>query len=94
MTIPIHMIAGPLPMIRSMALFGLLIFERSNGLARIWAISRIVGNSANEPDSTGMQPLDPWIVSNLLGGIESLCDYVGNVVGLLWRNRPESFKSL
>ena len=48
MTIPIHMIAGPLPMIRSMALFGLLIFERSNGLARIWAISRIVGNSANE----------------------------------------------
>ena len=34
MTIPIHMIAGPLPMIRSMALFGLLIFERSNGLAR------------------------------------------------------------
>lgn len=47
----------------------------------IWAINRIVGNSANEPDSTGTQPLDPWIVSNLLGGIESLCNYVGDVVG-------------
>lgn len=47
----------------------------------IWAISRIVGNSANEPDSTGTPPLDPWIVSNLLGGIESLCNHIGDVVG-------------
>lgn len=36
---------------------------------RIWAIARIVGNSANEPDSTGGQPLDPWVTSNLLGGL-------------------------
>lgn len=58
----------------------------------IWAISRIVGNSANEPDSTGMQPLDPWIVSNLLGGIESLCDYVGNVVGAALEESPREFQ--
>lgn len=46
----------------------------------IWAIARIVGNSANEPDSTGAQPLDPWVASNLLGGIESLCDHVAELV--------------
>ena len=46
----------------------------------IWAIARIVGNSANEPDSTGAQPLDPWVTSNLLGGIESLCDHVVDLV--------------
>ncbi len=46
----------------------------------IWAIARIVGNSANEPASTGAQPLDPWVISNLLGGIESLCDHVVDLV--------------
>jgi len=46
----------------------------------IWAIARIVGNSTNEPDSTGAQPLDPWVTSNLLGGIESLCDHVVDLV--------------
>ncbi|WP_081955205.1 hypothetical protein [Achromobacter sp. RTa] len=47
----------------------------------IWAIARIVGNSANEPTSSGAQPLDPWVTSNLLGGIESLCDHVADLVG-------------
>ncbi len=47
----------------------------------IWAIARIVGNSANEPESTGAQPLDSWVTSNLLGGIESLCDHVADLVG-------------
>lgn len=46
----------------------------------IWAIARIVGNSANEPESAGAQPLDPWVTSNLLGGIESLCDHVADLV--------------
>jgi len=46
----------------------------------IWAISRIVGNSASEPDISGNQPLDPWVVSNLLGGIESLCDHIAELV--------------
>ncbi|ASC67221.1 hypothetical protein B9P52_24375 [Achromobacter denitrificans] len=46
----------------------------------IWAIARIVGNSANEPESSGAQPLDPWVTSNLLGGIESLCDHVADLV--------------
>lgn len=47
----------------------------------IWAISRIVGNSANELDSTSTQPLDSWIISNLLGAVESLCDHIADVVG-------------
>lgn len=37
----------------------------------IWAIARIVGNSATEPEGTGAEPLEPWISANLLGGIES-----------------------
>lgn len=45
----------------------------------IWAISRIVGNSVSEPESTGGQPLDSWAASNLLGGIEGLCDHIGDV---------------
>ncbi|WP_175174587.1 hypothetical protein [Achromobacter pestifer] len=38
----------------------------------IWAIARIVGNSANEPGATGVRPLDGWVVSILMGGVESL----------------------
>ena len=46
----------------------------------IWAIARIVGNGVSEPDGNGTQPPDPWVTSNLLGGIESLCDHVGDLV--------------
>lgn len=46
----------------------------------IWAIARIVGNSANEPDATGTPPLEAWIVSNLMGGVESLCDNMADHV--------------
>lgn len=45
----------------------------------IWAIARIVGNSATEPESTGAEPLEPWISANLLGGIESLCDHIADL---------------
>jgi len=46
----------------------------------IWAIARIVGNSANEPETTDTQPLDGWVVSNLMGGVESLCDHMADLV--------------
>lgn len=44
----------------------------------IWAIARIVGNSANEPGATGARPLDAWMVSNLMGSVESLCDQIAD----------------
>ncbi|MNY77107.1 hypothetical protein D3C86_2169080 [compost metagenome] len=46
----------------------------------IWAIARIVGNNVNEPGATGAQPLDAWVVSNLIGGVESLCDHLADLV--------------
>lgn len=46
----------------------------------IWAISRIVGNSVNNSEDARTPPLDPWVVSNLLGGIESLCDHIADLV--------------
>lgn len=46
----------------------------------IWAIARIVGNSAHEPDAADTQPLDAWVVSNLMGGIEGLCDHMADLV--------------
>lgn len=46
----------------------------------IWAISRIVGNGVNDSERTGNQQLDPWVASNLLGGIESLCDHITDLV--------------
>lgn len=49
--------------------------------AAIWAIARIVGNGANEPEASSGQPLDAWIMSNLIGGIESLCDHMADIVG-------------
>ncbi|WP_129242234.1 hypothetical protein [Achromobacter veterisilvae] len=59
----------------------------------IWAIARIVGNCANEPESTGAQPLDPWVTSNLLGGIESLCDHVADLVGSALDEPRQDFPS-
>lgn len=46
----------------------------------IWAIARIVGNSATEPESTGAAPLEPWVSANLQGGVESLCDHILDLV--------------
>ena len=43
----------------------------------IASIARLVGNSASEPDATGAQPLDPWTVTALLGGVEGLCEHMG-----------------
>lgn len=48
----------------------------------IWAIARIVGNSVNESGASGAQPLDTWVVSNLMGGVESLCDHPAGIVGI------------
>lgn len=48
----------------------------------IWAIARIVGNSATEPESTGAEPLEPWVSANLLGGIESPCDHIADLAEL------------
>lgn len=46
----------------------------------IWAIARIVGSNINELDTSSTQPLDSWVASNMLGGIESLCDHLANLV--------------
>ena len=46
----------------------------------IWAIARIVGNSANEPAASEVTPLHGWVVSNLMGGVESLCDQIADLV--------------
>ncbi|WP_241133560.1 hypothetical protein [Achromobacter insuavis] len=46
----------------------------------IWAIARIVGNSATEPESSGAAPLEPWVSANLVGGVESLCDHIMDLV--------------
>jgi len=55
----------------------------------IWAIARIVGNSAAEADSSDAQPLDDWIASNLVGGVESLCDHLFELIGVALDNpRP------
>lgn len=49
--------------------------------AAIWAIARIMGNRANEPEASGGQPLDTWIMSNLIEEIESLCDNMSDMCG-------------
>jgi hypothetical protein len=46
----------------------------------MWAIARIVGNSANEPEASEVTPLHGWVVSNLMGGVESLCDQIADLV--------------
>lgn len=64
--------------------FGVVRFDDLRKIERaclgIWAIARIVGNSANEPGATGARPLDGWVVSNLMGGGEGLCDQVADLV--------------
>lgn len=66
--------------------FGVVRFDDLRKIERaclgIWAIARIVGNSANEPGATGARPLDAWVVSNLMGGAESLCDRIADLVNV------------
>lgn len=57
----------------------------------IWAIARIVGNGVNEPGATGVQPLDRWITSNLMGNVESLCDHLAHLVNVLINEPPPHF---
>ncbi|WP_025141351.1 hypothetical protein [Achromobacter sp. DH1f] len=60
----------------------------------IWAIARIVGNSANEVEAVDIQPLSAWIVSNLLGGVESLCDHVADLVAAAIDDPGHDFSSI
>lgn len=45
----------------------------------IEAIARMVGNSVLEPDASGATPLDPATMASLMGGVESLCDQLGQL---------------
>ncbi|MCZ8387805.1 hypothetical protein [Achromobacter xylosoxidans] len=45
----------------------------------IQTIARMVGNSTSEPDATGSPPLDPWAITVLMGGVESLCEHLGTL---------------
>ncbi|KNY08721.1 hypothetical protein AKG08_22020 [Achromobacter piechaudii] len=56
----------------------LRMIERACGGIR--AIARVVGNSTNEPGATGASPLDAWVVSNLMGGVESLSDQISDLL--------------
>lgn len=66
--------------------FGVVRFDDLRKMERacqgIWAIARIVGNSVNEPAATGVRPLDAWIVSNLMGSVESLCEHLAELVAV------------
>lgn len=57
----------------------------------IWAISRIVGNSTNSSDAD-TPSVDPWVVSNLLGGVESLCDHIADLVDSVLDESLEEFR--
>ncbi|TRM49358.1 hypothetical protein YH64_029630 [Achromobacter sp. LC458] len=59
----------------------------------IWAIARIVGNGVSEPNSADAQSLDDWITSNLVGGVEALCDHLSELIGIALDN-PRSMCEL
>lgn len=67
--------------------FGVVRFDDLRKIERaclgIWAIARVVGNSANEPGATGTRPLETWLASNLMGSLESLCDHVANLASTI-----------
>lgn len=48
----------------------------------IWALARTVGNGVNEAGALEAQELDDWIASNLVGGIEVLCDHLFELIGV------------
>ena len=57
----------------------------------IWAIARVVGNSMDEPGDTGARPLDAWVVSNLIGGVETLCDQIAYLAAGSMEEPPLDF---
>jgi hypothetical protein len=66
--------------------FGVVRFDDLRKMERacqgIWAIARIVGNSVNELGASDARPLDAWVMSNLMGGVESICDHLAGLVPL------------
>jgi hypothetical protein len=63
--------------------FGTVAMARVHDVERtrhaIETIVRVVGNDASELAAGGSRSLDRWTVISLLGGVESLCDYLGYV---------------
>ncbi|WP_175128880.1 hypothetical protein [Achromobacter piechaudii] len=46
----------------------------------IWAIARIVGNGLNESGFSATRPLNAWVVTNLMGSVESICNHLVDLV--------------
>lgn len=59
--------------------YGTVRLERiaiiDRNLAAISAIARMLANGVAEPSATGGEPLNPWTITSLLGGIESMCGF-------------------
>ncbi len=68
-----HYVAGE-PELSEIPLLMLHNMERATQAIRV--ISRIVTNCAAEPEAPGGPPLDPAVVSALMGGVECLSGYV------------------
>jgi len=79
------------PEISSIRFADLRSIERAS--QGIWAIARIVGNGVNESDAYEIRPLDPWVTSNLLGGVEALCDHIANILEESLDGPPLNFGS-
>ena len=79
------------PEISSIRFADLRSIERAS--QGIWAIARIVGNGVNESDASETRPLDPWVTSNLLGGVEALCDHIANILEESLDEPPLNFGS-
>lgn len=64
--------------------FGVVRFDDLRKIERaclgIWAIARIAGNSACDPCPPEDQSSEAAMVSNLMGGVESLCDHIAGLV--------------
>jgi hypothetical protein len=75
--------------------FGVVRFNDLRKIERaclgIWAIARIVGGCANESEATGVTPLQGWVVSNLMGGVESLCDQIADLAASSTDEPPVDF---
>lgn len=52
------------------------IYKIDRACTAIGVIARVAGNSVAEREGSDTVSLDDWTVSSLLGGIESLCEYV------------------
>ncbi|MOA62282.1 hypothetical protein D3C78_1876480 [compost metagenome] len=53
-----------------------------------------MGNGVSEAGDAPGQPLDTWVMSNLIDGVEGLCDYLAGLVAVAidmpWSNLIES----